>query len=90
MMSDHTFCRCLLKTVRQSLTNDQKKRLRGAWSWRDGFDAAEFQVPSDGFYWYGSAHCSYDARQQGISAWLSRYYDEDDDGNPVGSYRKPI
>lgn len=39
---------------------------------RDG----EFHVPNDDYYWHGSADCAYDARQQGISAWLEHYYPE--------------
>lgn len=86
-MSDHGFCRAMLRTVRGDLTADQKKRLRNAWSWMDG-RCGEFQVPSDGFYWYGSADCAYDTRQQGISAWLAVHYEEDGDGGYTGAYRK--
>ncbi len=74
-MSDHSFCKALLRTVRSDLTSAQRTRLVGAWSYmyeRQG----EFQVPKDDFYWHGSAHCAFDARQQGISAWLERFYPE--------------
>ena len=77
-MADHSFCQALLRTVRQSLTREQQKRLKGAWSYmydRQG----EFQVTSEGFYWHGSAHCSWDARQQGISAWLHQNYPDDEE-----------
>ena len=40
-MSDHTFCRLLLKETRRTLTGEQRKRLVGSWSYnyagqRDG------------------------------------------------------
>ncbi|KKL61763.1 hypothetical protein LCGC14_2192060 [marine sediment metagenome] len=74
-MSDHTFCKALLRTTRAELTPEQKKRLVGAWSYQYAInDQGEFHVPRDDFYWYGSSHCAYDARHQGISAWLSRFY----------------
>lgn len=87
-MSDHGFCRLILRNVRKELSHEQKTRLKGAWSWMDGNRCGEYQVPSDGFYWYGSADCAYDARQQGISAWLAVHYEEDDDGGYTGTYRK--
>lgn len=85
-MADHGFCRAMLRTVRSDLTAEQKRRLKGAWSYmydRQG----EFHVPSEDFYWHGSAHCAYDARQQGISAWLAANYNEDDDGGYTGGER---
>jgi len=78
-MSDHGFCRALLKTVRSDLTSEQRKRLKGAWSYQSsGERCGEFQVPAEDFYWYGSSHCSWDARQQGISAWLEQNYPEEE------------
>ena len=78
-MADHTFCKALLRTVRESLTPEQRKRLVGGWSYmyeREG----EFQLTNEGFYWNGSAHCSWDARQQGISAWINQNYpDQEND-----------
>ena len=76
-MDNHGFCRALLRTVRNELTTEQKRRLKGSWSYfYKGHDQGEFQVPSEEFYWHGSAHCAFDARQQGISAWLSTNYPE--------------
>ena len=44
-MSDHTFCRMLLKETRRTLTAEQARRLVGAWSYnyagqRDGEPAS--------------------------------------------------
>ncbi len=78
-MSDHNFCRLLLKTTRTSLTSEQQKRLIGAWSYTYDDNSGEFHVPKDDFYWYGSAHCAYEARVNGINAWLARFYPEDED-----------
>lgn len=78
MINDHSFCRALLRTTRQELTSEQRRKLKGAWVWRDGDDRAEFQVPSDGYYWYGSACCSYLAKYNGIGAWLERNYPEEE------------
>lgn len=80
-MSDHTFCRVLLKVTRADLTAEQRKRLVGAWSYnytgqRDG----EFHVPKDDFYWHGSACCAYHARTQGINAWEQQFYPETHEG----------
>lgn len=72
-MDDHAFCRALLRTTRQDLTAAQRKALKGSWSYfYTGEGKGEFHVPSTDFYWYGSAHCAYDARQAGISAWIER------------------
>jgi hypothetical protein len=78
-MADHSFCQALLRTVRKDLTTEQRRKLKGAWSWMDGRERGEFQVPSDSFYWYGSAHCAWDARQQGITAWLVKNYPEENE-----------
>jgi len=76
-MSDHDFCRLLLKTTRDDLTSEQRKRLVGAWSYRYNWcDNVEFHVPKDDFHWNGSADCAYDARTQGINAWLQQFYPE--------------
>ncbi len=78
-MSDHTFCRLLLKETRRTLTSEQRKRLVGAWSYKYvGQHDGEFHVQKDDFYWHGSACCSYHARSQGISAWLAANYPEDE------------
>ncbi len=84
MSDDHDYCRLLLKETRRALTSEQRHRLKGAWSymyrnWGAATDG-EFHVRSDKtnakFYWYGSACCAYDARAQGISAWLNENYSE--------------
>lgn len=76
-MADHTFCRLMLKQTRQDLTAEQRKRLKGAWSYMyGGRDQGEFQVTKENFYWYGSAHCAYEARAKGIMAWLNKNYPE--------------
>ena len=80
-MTDHSFCRALLKTVRNDLTAEQRKRLTGSWSYfYKGQDQGEFHVTrgDEDFYWFGSAHCAYDARQKGISAWLEQNYPSED------------
>ena len=75
-MSDHAFCRAYLKTTRNELTAEQARRLKGAWSYMYDLQG-EYQVPADDFYWHGSAHCAYDARAQGIAAWLETFYPEE-------------
>lgn len=81
-MSDHTFCRLLLKERRHTLTSEQRKRLVGGWSylyrWQGAVDSGEYHVPKDNFYWHGSACCAYYARSQGIFAWLEKFYPEDE------------
>ena len=81
-MADHGFCRLLLSVTRKELNAAQRKRLVGAWSYvyrNFGAQATgEFHVPTDDFYWYGSCDCAYDARQQGISAWLNKFYPDHD------------
>jgi len=74
--SDHTFCRLMLKDVRNELTSEQRKRLVGASSYYRAHIGGEFRVMSEDFYWHGSSDCSWDARQQGISAWLEYNYPE--------------
>lgn len=78
-MSGHDFCRHLLKATRNELTNEQRKRLIGAWSYNyAGQRNGEFHVPKDDFYWNGSTCCAYHARSQGIMAWLDKFYPEDE------------
>lgn len=72
----HEFCRTLLAVVRRELSADQRKKLRGAWSYMYPGGHGEFHVPSDGFYWYGSADCAWHARASGIQAWLDSRYPE--------------
>lgn len=79
MYDNHDFCRALLKTVRSDITYEQRKRLKGSWSYfYKGQDQGEFHVPNEDFYWFGSAHCAYDARQKGISAFLAQAYPDSD------------
>jgi hypothetical protein len=78
-MSDHDFCRLLLKHTRDDLTSEQRKRLVGAWSYTYNDGCGELHVPKDGFYWYGSACCAWAARTNGINDWLQKYYPEADD-----------
>ena len=84
-MSDHTFCRLLLKVTRADLTAEQRKRLVGAWSylyrWSGAVDSGEYHIPNDNFYWHGSCCCAYYARSQGINAWLQQFYPETQEGN---------
>lgn len=81
-MSDHDFCRLLLKTTRDDLTSEQRKRLVGAWSYTYSGNTraqsqGEYHVPKDDYYWHGAACCAYHSRTQGISAWLEHFYPED-------------
>lgn len=69
------FCRILLATIRAELTAEQRKQLVGSWSYMYDDGHGEFHT-KDGFYWYGSADNAYDARAQGISAWLQKNYPE--------------
>ncbi len=76
-MADHMFCRLTLRQLRAELTAEQRRRLKGSWSYMyRGADQGEFQVTAEDFYWYGSAHCAYDARYKGITAWLTQNYPE--------------
>jgi hypothetical protein len=71
-VSDHTFCRTVLRftmiDVRKRTTVAERK---AAWAYRSGLidDQAEFHGPGD-FYWHGRAHCLYEARAKGWAAWL--------------------
>jgi hypothetical protein len=80
-MSNHDFCRLLLKTTRDDLTSEQRKRLVGSWSymyrWGSAASSGEWHGP-DGYYWHGSACCAYEARTHGINAWLQEFYPEAD------------
>jgi len=79
-MSDHDFCRLLLSETRRTLTAEQRKRLVGGWSyvyrWGGAARSGEYHVPKDSFYWHGSACCAYEARTNGINAWLEHFYPE--------------
>jgi len=75
MDSNVIFCRLLLATIRDELTSAQRKLLVGSWSYMYDDGHGEFHT-KDGFYWYGSADNAYDARYQGISAWLEEKYPE--------------
>jgi len=81
-MSDHTFCRLLLAETRSTLTTEQRKRLVGSWSymyrWSGAALSGEWHGP-DGYYWHGSTCCAYHARSQGISAWLTTNYPEQEE-----------
>lgn len=82
----HDFCRALLRTTRQELTTEQRKRLVGAWSYKHtAFDGHyEFTVLdwecgdhcAAGFYWSGKACCAYAARVSGIEGFLTLFYPE--------------
>lgn len=69
-MSGHTFCRLhlteVMKEVRPHTTALERK---AAWTYHYGHSQGEFHA-HDGFYWYGSAHCKYEARAKGWEAWL--------------------
>jgi hypothetical protein len=79
MANDHTFCILLLKDVmvrvREHTTVDQRK---DAWTWADSVRRMfEFHGP-DGHYWYGQAHCKWEARARGWLAWMNKMgLDED-------------
>ena len=86
-MDNHDFCRLLLKVTRSELTAEQKRRLKGAWSymyrWSGAAESGEYHIPADNFYWHGSACCAYHARQQGISAWLIEFYPTEENGGVI-------
>ncbi len=83
-MNNHDFCRLLLSVTRADLTAEQSKRLVGAWSylyrWSGSVDSGEYHIPKDNFYWHGSCCCAYEARVQGINAWLQQFYPETHEG----------
>ena len=72
------FCRILLKMLRSELTAQQRKELKGSWSYMYDNRTGEFHVINEAkpLYWHGSAHNSYEARYNGINAWLQKYYPE--------------
>ena len=76
MSDSHGFCRHLLRATRTELSGEQRKRLVGAWSYKYRGRSGEFHVPSDEYYWHGSACCAYHARAEGIHAWLNKFYPE--------------
>ena len=70
-MTDHTFCRSLLRAtmeaVKEATTPDQR---REAWGYKyDGSQQVEFHGPAK-FYWHGRGCCVWHARHQGWTAWL--------------------
>lgn len=71
MADQHDFCRMLLKMARRDLTTDQRREIRGSWSYMLSDNHGEWHGPG-GFYWHGSADCAYDARAKGINAWVER------------------
>lgn len=73
-MNRHAFCRGVLRAIRAELTIEQQKRVNGSWSYMYQDGTGEFHIPNDDFYWYGSADCAYDARVQGILAWIREFY----------------
>ena len=84
-MSEHDFCRKILSDTRKSLTPKQRQELAGSSVYVErtpvGCDKiGEFfaTAPTNGerFYWYGSVDCAWDARTQGIEAWLDKFYPE--------------
>lgn len=79
MANDHTFCILLLKDVmKQVRKHTTAKERKDAWTWADHRKHFEFHGP-DSHYWYGSAHCKWDARAQGWMAWLGKMgFDNED------------
>ena len=74
-MHDHYFCRKMLaivmKDVRRHVSIDLIKE---AWVYKyTGMNSAEFQIPSVKFYWYGRAHCAYEARYQAWFAYMKEH-----------------
>jgi len=65
-----TYCRSRLTEtmieVRKHVPVQERKK---AWVWRDGHWHVEFHGPN-GYYWYGSGCCCYDARIRGWEAYL--------------------
>ncbi len=88
-MNAHDFCRMLLAVTRSELTPEQRKLLKGAWSYqykRMGIvHNAEFNVQADRacdtYQWHGQCCCAYSARAKGIQAWLERFYPEQEEAS---------
>lgn len=70
------FCRTLLRVVMDDIkkvTSAQERK--DAWVWKLGRGQWEFHGP-DGFYWYGNADNTYDARATGWQKWWDRLEDD--------------
>ena len=67
-----TFCRCALtetmNEVRKFVGVDERKK---AWAWKDGRRHVEFHGP-EGFYWYGTGCCLWNARTEGWRHYLEK------------------
>lgn len=65
------FCRTLLRALRRDMKRAKTKRPTGCYTYRDTFQSWEFHAAD--FYWYGSAHNAFEARYNGIQAWLREH-----------------
>ena len=71
-MTQHDFCRVLLRLVMEDVRKHTTVRQRRrAWAHRVGLgrDGYEFHGP-DNFYWHGRADCLWHARVNGWTRWL--------------------
>lgn len=80
-----TFCRALLAQTMERVRRHTTPALREkAWVYKTARGQWEFQGPNpDGrvnqFYWFGRADNAYEARAKGWSAWLEKFYPEQED-----------
>lgn len=82
-MADHTFCRMMYKNMvaeMKAKKPDFKPRHYWTYKYSDGRNY-EVQNPEAGFYWYGQAHCAWDAKFKAfIKIWDTWYPGEDVNG----------
>lgn len=71
-MSDHAFCRGLLRQVMSDVRKYVPVAARKkSWAYKfDGFDTVEFHGPNE-FYWHGQGCCKWHARYAGWCAYLA-------------------
>lgn len=71
---NHAFCRAYYKETMKDVRKVVSKELvKESWVWQNtsaAHSSYEFQIPSQNVYWYGQAHCAWDAKAKGWSYYL--------------------
>lgn len=78
-MSDHDFCRALLRETRRAVNKIVPvEERKSAWAYKyDYSDDVEFHVPVRGFFWHGGGCCKWHARHEGWVAFMEEFYKEE-------------
>lgn len=72
----HTFCRGLYNSVVNDIRiKDKTFKSRDHWAYRHDSKRFEVQNEKKGLYWYGQAHCAWDAKFQALTQWYFKEYD---------------